>query len=82
MDTGTYECFMVMSVVDKITKSVSLNIAGPPIIKNSRNASEIVLKEGGEGRLYCDAHGHPLPTVHWSRQDGVAFPRKTSFEDE
>lgn len=77
-----FECMMVVSIVNKITKTVNLFISGPPIIKNTRAASELIVKETGHGQLFCDAQGYPIPEVKWTREgDASGFPRDTKFEE-
>lgn len=77
-----YECMMVVSIVNKITKTVNLFVTGPPIIKNNRTASELTIKEHSRGEMFCDARGYPVPEVTWTREgDAAEFPRDTRFEE-
>lgn len=77
-----YECMMVVSIVNKITKTVNLFITGPPIIKNNRTASELIIKENNRGDIFCDADGYPIPVVTWTREgDASGFPKDTVFEE-
>lgn len=73
---------MVVSIVNKITKSVNLSITGPPIIKNNRSASEITIKENSNAELFCDAQGYPTPEVKWTREGDISsFPKNTIFDE-
>uniref|UniRef100_A0A336M6J4 CSON010925 protein n=1 Tax=Culicoides sonorensis TaxID=179676 RepID=A0A336M6J4_CULSO len=81
-DIGMYECMIVVTVMKKITKTTNIFINGPPLIKNNRTASEVVIKENGIAELFCDAQGYPTPDVQWTREsDTNGFAKNTIFKD-
>ena len=50
----------------KLTKQI---VSVPPRILNRDEDSELVVREGENLTLTCDAKGHPTPHIVWRRED-------------
>ncbi|CAL4176799.1 unnamed protein product, partial [Meganyctiphanes norvegica] len=67
-----------------------LEVLRPPEIVDALSSSDVVVTEGEHTTLKCVAHGHPLPTVTWVREDnssimvndGVITKPVTSWDGE
>lgn len=47
--------------------------AVPPDIVDSESSGDVMVTEGQNTTLRCSASGHPLPTIHWRREDNRPF---------
>uniref|UniRef100_A0A0C9QTS6 Interference hedgehog n=1 Tax=Fopius arisanus TaxID=64838 RepID=A0A0C9QTS6_9HYME len=61
-DQGEYHC-MWTSGGNKIESVIILKVVAPPRVTKVPKASTFA--EGGELELFCEATGHPEPTIEW-----------------
>jgi len=73
-DMGPYECQVIVSASDKITKKLNLSIKHPPIISEERTPKSTLVTEGQNLEISCHANGFPQPTISWSRQYNAIMP--------
>ncbi|XP_016971969.1 protein amalgam [Drosophila rhopaloa] len=72
-DMGPYECQVLVSATEKVTKKLSLQIKMPPVIAESTPKSTLVT-EGQNLELSCHANGFPRPTISWAREHNAVMP--------
>ncbi|KAH8369344.1 hypothetical protein KR009_008812, partial [Drosophila setifemur] len=72
-DTGPYECQVLVSATEKVTKKLILQIKTPPIIEESTPKSSLVT-EGQNLEVTCHANGFPKPTISWAREHNAVMP--------
>ncbi|XP_037955276.1 protein amalgam-like [Teleopsis dalmanni] len=73
-DMGTYECQVIVSAADKVTKKMNLSIKHPPVISEERTPKTTLVTEGQNLEVSCYANGFPPPTISWSREDNAIMP--------
>ncbi|XP_067625302.1 protein amalgam [Eurosta solidaginis] len=73
-DMGPYECQVIMSATDKITKKLNLSIKHPPIISAELTPQSKLVTEGHNLEVSCQATGFPQPTTWWKREDNAIMP--------
>ncbi|XP_017473192.1 PREDICTED: protein amalgam [Rhagoletis zephyria] len=73
-DMGPYECQVIVSATDKITKKLNLSIKHPPIISEERTPKSKLVTEGQNLEVSCHATGFPQPTLWWKREDNAIMP--------
>ncbi|XP_017083975.2 protein amalgam [Drosophila eugracilis] len=72
-DMGPYECQVLVSATEKLTKKLSLQIKTPPVIAENTLKSTLVT-EGQNLELTCHANGFPKPTISWTREHNAVMP--------
>ncbi|KAH8417005.1 hypothetical protein KR222_001102, partial [Zaprionus bogoriensis] len=72
-DMGPYECQVLLSASNKVTKKLNLLIKTPPVIAESTPKSTLVT-EGQNLELSCHATGFPTPTISWARVGNAIMP--------
>ena len=72
-DEGTYQCQIIVAINNKVTKSVDLTVAQPPVITDNSTRS-VVVEVGNPVELICHALGSPPPSVSWRRQNHQILP--------
>lgn len=72
-DAGYYQCQVIISVINKISAEVELQVRRPPVISDNSTRS-VVVSEGQPVRLECYANGWPIPRISWRRQDNAILP--------
>ncbi|XP_013190184.1 protein amalgam-like [Amyelois transitella] len=72
-DAGDYMC--QVNTEPMITQTHHLHIAVPPDIVSGSNG-EVMVREGDNVSLHCDAAGTPQPTITWRREDSMEFKVK------
>ncbi|XP_052857223.1 protein amalgam [Drosophila gunungcola] len=72
-DMGPYECQVLVSATEKVTRKLSLQIKMPPVIAESTPKSTLVT-EGQNLELTCHANGFPKPTISWAREHNAVMP--------
>ncbi|ALC47359.1 Ama [Drosophila busckii] len=72
-DMGPYECQVLVSSTDKLTKKLNLLIKTPPVISEQTPKSKLVT-EGQNLEVSCHANGFPTPTISWARVDNALMP--------
>ncbi|KAH8236603.1 hypothetical protein KR026_006494, partial [Drosophila bipectinata] len=72
-DAGPYECQVLVSVNEKVTKKLNLQIKTPPVIAETTPKSTLVT-EGQNLELTCHANGFPKPTISWAREHNGVMP--------
>ncbi|XP_049793295.1 lachesin-like [Schistocerca nitens] len=72
-DEGHYQCQVVISQNERITREVKLQIRKPPVILNN-STSTLTLREGQSVTLECFATGYPPPQVSWRRENNIPLP--------
>lgn len=73
-DRGPYECQVIVSAADKVTKKLTLSIKHAPIISEERTPKSTVVTEGQNLEINCHADGFPQPTISWTREDNGIMP--------
>lgn len=73
-DMGSYECQVILTATDKITKKLNLSIKHPAIISEERTPKSMVVTEGQNLEITCHADGFPAPTFSWEREDNAIMP--------
>ncbi|XP_011195413.1 protein amalgam [Zeugodacus cucurbitae] len=73
-DMGPYECQVIVSATDKLTKKLNLSIKHPPIISEERTPKSKLVTEGQNLEVSCHATGFPQPTLYWKREDNAIMP--------
>jgi hypothetical protein len=51
----------------------------PPTIEDSASSSDVIVREGSDLSLTCQARGSPTPSVKWRREDGRKISTNKSF---
>ncbi|XP_041767834.1 lachesin [Anopheles merus] len=72
-DAGIYQCQVVLSVTNKISAEVALNVRRPPIISDNSTQS-LVVSEGQPAQMECYASGYPVPQITWRRENNAILP--------
>ncbi|XP_052893350.1 lachesin [Anopheles moucheti] len=72
-DAGIYQCQVVLSVTNKISAEVELNVRRPPIISDNSTQS-LVVSEGQAAQMECYASGYPVPQITWRRENNAILP--------
>ncbi|XP_002137679.2 protein amalgam [Drosophila pseudoobscura] len=72
-DMGPYECQVLVSTSEKITKKLNLQIKTPPVI-SERTPKTALVTEGENLELTCHANGFPKPTIAWARENNAIMP--------
>lgn len=72
-DAGYYQCQVVISINNKISAQVELQVRRPPFISDNSTRSEVVV-EGSEVKLECYAGGFPPPKISWRRENNAILP--------
>lgn len=73
VDSGIYECQVVIGATNKVTANVKVIVNIPPVI--SDNSTRSVITSAGETiTLHCYASGHPQPQVSWRRENNNLLP--------
>lgn len=67
-DATKYQCQVMVSLNNQITKSVEVKVKMQPVIKEGLSPTMRVV-EGQPADLECQASGYPIPTVTWTRPD-------------
>ena len=66
-------------VMYKVALLVSLPKIVPPTIEDSTSSSDVIVREGSDLTLTCQARGSPTPSVKWRREDGRKISSNKSF---
>lgn len=72
-DAGTYGCQVLISVNNKISAGVQLQVRRPPFISDNSTRS-LIVSEGESVQLECYAGGFPAPRISWRRENSVILP--------
>ncbi|XP_068621872.1 lachesin [Battus philenor] len=72
-DAGWYQCQVLLSVSNKITAEVELQVRRPPIISDNSTRS-LVASEGDSAQMECYAGGFPPPKISWRRENNAILP--------
>ncbi|XP_001599740.1 lachesin [Nasonia vitripennis] len=72
-DTGFYQCQILISVDNKVTAEVELQIRRPPTISSNTTRS-VNVTEGKPVELHCNADGFPVPRISWKRENDILLP--------
>lgn len=72
-DEAVYQCEIQVSTTNKVSRYVSLKVSQPPVILDNSTRS-VVVQEGQEAELLCDAAGSPPPQVSWRRENNAILP--------
>ncbi|XP_075148336.1 amalgam [Haematobia irritans] len=73
-DMGAYECQVILTATDKITKKLNLSIKHPAIISEERTPKSMLVTEGQNLEVNCYADGFPQPTISWERESRGIMP--------
>lgn len=72
-DAGWYQCQVLMSISNKITAEVEVQVRRPPIISDNSTRS-LVASEGESVQMECYAGGFPPPKISWRRENNAILP--------
>ncbi|XP_072948671.1 lachesin [Epargyreus clarus] len=72
-DAGWYQCQVIITVSNKITAEVELQVRRPPIISDNSTRS-LVASEGESAQMECYAGGFPPPKISWRRENNAILP--------
>ncbi|XP_053622060.1 lachesin isoform X1 [Plodia interpunctella] len=72
-DAGWYQCQVLISLTNKITAEVELQVRRPPIISDNSTRS-LVASEGESAQMNCYAGGFPPPKIYWRRENNAILP--------
>ncbi|XP_038219786.1 lachesin [Zerene cesonia] len=72
-DAGWYQCQVIITVNNKITAEVELQVRRPPIISDNSTRS-IVTSEMESTQMECYADGFPPPKISWRRENNAILP--------
>ncbi|XP_018328077.1 lachesin [Agrilus planipennis] len=72
-DAGTYQCQIILTISNKITAGVELQVRRPPFISDNSTRS-IVVSENEAVELECYAGGYPPPRISWRRENNAILP--------
>lgn len=73
-DMGSYECQVILTATDKITKKLKLSVKHPAIISEELTPKSMVVTEGQNLEVTCHADGFPAPTYFWEREEKAIMP--------
>ncbi|XP_078350122.1 uncharacterized protein LOC144634945 [Oculina patagonica] len=77
-DEGEYTC-VARNILGEMTSSASLSVQVAVLI--TRKPSSVIVEEGQNVSLICQATGQPTPTVTWQKAFGQMPKGKTSVVD-
>ena len=72
-DAGFYQCQVVISLNNRISADVELQVRRPPIISDNSTRA-VVVSEGQSVQLECYAGGFPPPRISWRRENNAILP--------
>lgn len=72
-DKGAYECQVLVSTTNTVTKKLNLMIKTPAVIAESTPKSTLAT-EGQNVEVSCHASGYPKPTISWAREGNAILP--------
>lgn len=72
-DAGYYQCQVLISLNNRISAEVDLQVRRPPIISDNSTRS-LVVSEGQGVKLECYAGGYPPPRISWRRENNAILP--------
>lgn len=72
-DAGYYQCQVLISLNNRISAEVDLQVRRPPIISDNSTRS-LVVSEGQAVKLECYAGGYPPPRISWRRENNAILP--------
>ncbi|PSN51322.1 Lachesin [Blattella germanica] len=72
-DAGYYQCQVLISLNNRISAEVDLQVRRPPIISDNSTRS-LVVSEGQSVKLECYAGGYPPPRITWRRENNAILP--------
>lgn len=72
-DAGTYQCEVVLSLNNKISRETRLLVRRPPVILDNSTQS-IATREGETVFMECYAGGFPAPKIVWRRENNALLP--------
>ncbi|XP_030374292.1 protein amalgam [Scaptodrosophila lebanonensis] len=72
-DMGLYECQVLVSATNKVTRKLNLLIKTPPVISEQTPRTTLVT-EGQNLEVTCHANGFPKPTISWAREHNAIMP--------
>ncbi|KAL9952565.1 hypothetical protein ACROYT_G039834 [Oculina patagonica] len=77
-DEGTYNC-VAFNILGEMTSSATLSVQVGAVI--TRKPSSVIVEEGQNVSLVCQATGQPTPTVTWQKAFSHLPKEKTSVVD-
>lgn len=73
IDSGTYQCQVVIGPSSRVTADVKVRVNIPPIISDNSTRS-VITSAGATIQLQCYAGGHPQPHISWRRENNDLLP--------
>ncbi|XP_037072288.1 protein amalgam-like [Pollicipes pollicipes] len=68
-DSGNYECMITSNPPVSLKHSVQVQYA--PVVTTRPEGGVLVVEEGQQVTLACEADGRPEPTVTWTKMEGL-----------
>lgn len=72
-DAGIYQCQVIISLSNKESADVLLQVRRPPVISDNSTRS-VIVSEGQQVTLECYASGYPPPKISWRRENNAILP--------
>ncbi|CAG0923386.1 unnamed protein product [Notodromas monacha] len=72
-DAGIYQCQVLISTQNIISRNVKVSVRQPPVISDDSTRS-VVATVGEDVTLECYASGFPNPRVSWRRKNNAILP--------
>lgn len=73
IDSGIYQCQVVIGPSSKVTADVRVRVNIPPVISDNSTRS-IITSTGASVQLECYAGGQPKPHISWRRENNDLLP--------
>ena len=73
VDTGTYQCQVIIGTSSRVTADVHVRVNIPPVISDNSTRS-VITSAGTTIALQCYAGGHPQPFISWRRENNDLLP--------
>lgn len=73
VDSGIYQCQVVIGTTSRVTADVKVRVNIPPIISDNSTRS-VITSAGATISLHCYADGHPPPVISWRRENNDLLP--------
>ena len=73
IDTGTYQCQVVIGPTSRVTADVTVQVNISPVISDNSTRT-VITSAGASISLHCYASGHPTPHISWRRENNDLLP--------
>ncbi|KAI1286821.1 Lachesin [Halotydeus destructor] len=73
VDSGNYQCQVVISATSRVTAVVHVQVNIAPVISDNSTRT-VITSTGASISLHCYAAGHPMPFISWRRENNDLLP--------